>query len=110
MGVNGRPLRKVTQNKIDYSLMIGRDKDERECRTSRQKAQEEEEIEEWVKAMVDMQQKRSVMLSLSLLTPHRLLHPTHPNEMFVVNVRCLQSIVCFLDTWHQSFSLFQVKT
>ncbi|KAK7092524.1 lymphocyte-specific helicase-like isoform X2 [Littorina saxatilis] len=54
----GRPLRRVTQNKIDYSLMVGADKDEKECRTSRQKAQEEEEIEGWVKAMVDMQQKR----------------------------------------------------
>ncbi|XP_076455656.1 lymphoid-specific helicase-like isoform X2 [Babylonia areolata] len=55
---NGRPLRKVTKHKINYSLMISCDKDDRECRTSRQKAQEEEEIESWVQAMVKMQQKR----------------------------------------------------
>ena len=61
VGASGRPVRKVSQNRIDYSLMLGSDKDERECRTPRQKAQEEEEIEGWVKAIVDMQQRRSVL-------------------------------------------------
>ena len=60
---NNRPLRKVTKKKVDYSLMVASEKDDKECRTSRQKAQEEEEIEGWVKAVVEMQQRRFVNLS-----------------------------------------------
>ncbi|KAL8601345.1 hypothetical protein ACOMHN_054638 [Nucella lapillus] len=55
---NGRPLRKAAKNKVDYSLMIGSEKEDKEMKTSRQKAQDEEEIENWVTAMVEMQQKR----------------------------------------------------
>jgi hypothetical protein len=61
----GRPVRKATKNKVDYSLMIANDKDKKDCRTSRQKAREEEDIENWVEAMVTMQQKRSELAKIN---------------------------------------------
>ena len=69
VGSTGRRLRKASQHKMDYSLMFGADEDKRDCRTSRHKAQEEEEIEGWVKAIVEMQQKRLVWSFVSCTLP-----------------------------------------
>nr|KAG5698118.1 hypothetical protein BaRGS_001713 [Batillaria attramentaria] len=59
MGSNGRPVRKAASVKVDYRLMLGDQRDEKQCRTPRQKKHDEEELDGWVKAIVDMQQKRA---------------------------------------------------
>ncbi|KAL5010128.1 hypothetical protein ScPMuIL_012433 [Solemya velum] len=56
VNAKGRPVRRSSKKKVDYSVMLASDKDLRT--PTKQKEKDEEEIEEWVRAVVESQNDR----------------------------------------------------